>query len=332
MRSISFILTSLFCLASLQSAAEALSTKQDNPFASKSVCEMQAEDFLAKAGLSGNLTQPFNIDGPLNTGMCWWHSKLQRAAIYLAVFDRPNEPRPTSEEAKQIFRDLTQLTKVISIPGFRDWYHFTDVFRLEFYEVLGDWEISETLRLEFVKGLRALKPTDTFELQKISREVNEYKRVTFVLLKMPWLEAHSWLVTSYNGTAKNFEISFLDSKWPSGVQSFKSIDNSYVINEAYVTTRLSHGPDGQSVSVPVWEQTTESSKNPQAQGLVDRSSYPISLYVQNDNNDFLKITNAIRNHCGQETAFTLHEKQVRAKKEQRAFDQINWWRPGVSHN
>lgn len=59
---------------------------------------------------------------------------------------------------------------------------------------------------------------------------------------------------------------------------------------------------------------------------------PMSLHLQNDNSDFLKMTKAIREHCGGETAFTLHEKQVRADKEKRAFDQINWWRPGAPHN
>ena len=329
-RSISFILGALFCLISLQSGAEPR-PYNENPFAAKSVCEMNPEDFQAKAGHSGNLTQPQNEPGPLNTGMCWWHSKLQRAAIYLAVFDRPQDPRPTSEEAKQIFKDLSQLKTVVSIPGFTDWFHFTTAFRSEFYEVLGDWEIHETLRLEFVKGLRALKPMDSYQWQQINREVNEYKRVTFLFLKMPDVRTHSWLVNSVTGSIENFQMSFIDSTYSSGLQSYKSQGNEYVITEALHYTRSTNTPNG-AISEPSVRYETSKKAYPEANGLVDTGGRSMSLYVQNDNTDFLKITEAIRKHCGGDTAFTLHEKEVRAKKEQRAFDQINWWRPGVPHN
>lgn len=329
------LLTALLCLASIHGAAKGIVKFDDpNPGASGDICQMTAEDFLAKAAHPGNLTANHNAAGPLNTGMCWWHSKMQRAAIYLAVFDRPDQPAPSREEAIQIFKDLRNYKKVVSIPGYTNWKEFSDAFSSEFYQELGNWEIAESLRLGFVQGLRAEGTTSTQMLQKISDEVNDYKRVTFVLLKMPLLEAHSWLLQSMELKGSDFIAGFIDSNWPNHVSVYESKGNVYRYS-MHNGLQLEDPVTGIKKYRYAWEPTEDVAAYPEEKGLIiPKSSGPVSmsLYLQNDNLFFQKVVSAIKAKCGGETPFTLHEKEVVKRKIQKEFERQNWYRPGVPHN
>lgn len=330
-----FLLAALVCLASVQGAAKSTSRYDaPNPWASADICQMRAEDFLAKAQHPLNLTFNRNAPGPLYTGLCWWHSKMQRAALYLAVFDQPKATKPTSQEATAIFRSLENLESVISIPGFSSWFAFTDSYRTEFYQALGDWEIRESLQLGFLKGLRATGKTDLSMIQKISDEVNDYKRLTFVLLKMPYLEAHSWIVQSMSTHGKHFEMGFIDSNYSSSVNKYQSQGNRYYLTMQN-SLQISADSDGKILYNYAWEPEDEiiefsREKGPAYPSLAGPT--PMSLYLQNDNLAFQKMTAAIKAKCGGETPFTLHEKEVVKRKLQKEFERQNWYRPGVPHN
>lgn len=330
------LLTALLCLASIHGAAKGIVKFDDpNPGASGDICQMTAEDFLAKAAHPGNLTANANASGPLNTGLCWWHSKMQRAAIYLAVFDRPAQPRPTQAEAIQIFKQLRDYKAVVSIPGFIDWNEFTEAFRLEFYQVLGHWEIQESLRLGFVQGLRAEVPTSTQMLQKISDEVNDYKRVTFLLLKMRYLEAHSWLVQSMDLKGSDFKMDFIDSNWSNHVTVYESHENTYRYSKHNGLHKEVDVATGFRKYRYAWQPDEDVSSYPREKGLIypkTSGPAPMSLYLQNDNLFFQKVVSAIKAKCGGETPFTLHEKDVVKRKIQKEFERQNWYRPGVPHN
>jgi hypothetical protein len=341
-----FLLTATLCLASvqdaalaatLQSSAEASIVGYDdpNPFASAEICQMKAEDFLAKAEHPSNLTSNFNDDGPLGTGLCWWHTKMQRAALYLAVFDGPDQPLPTREEALQIFAKLRDLKEVVSIPGFKNWFDFTQAFHDEFYQILGQWEIQDSMQLQFWKGVRALKTTDAATLKNISLEINEYKRLTFVLLKMPYFEAHSWLAQSFELEGTDFKIGFIDSNSPSHVNQYESKGNNYMFQTHNGFETTTDPKTGLTSGRYLWPAKKESKSFPNKKGLVvpiGRDGKSMTFYLQNDNLDFQKITAAVKTHCGGETPFTLHEKEVVKLKVQREFERQNWYRPGVPHN
>jgi hypothetical protein len=330
------LLTAALCLASVQGAAQApiVGYDEPNPLASADICKMRAEDFLVKAQHPSNLTSNFNAAGPLGTGLCWWHSKMQRAAIYLAVFDQPEMPKPTKAEALHIFAMLRDLKEVVSIPGFQNWFDFTAAFHDEFYQILGHWEIRDTVQLEFLKGVR-IQSTSPETLQKISQEVNDYKRLTFLLLKMDSLSAHSWLAQSFELEGTNFNIGFIDSNIPSNVNRYETKLNRYSIQMHTGLQETTDSVTGLTSRRYLYPPTENTISYPQNKGLVypDKSGgIPIGLFVQNDNLDFQKISDAVKAHCGGETPFTLHEQEVVKLKLQREFERQNWYRPGVPHN
>jgi len=69
-----------------------------------------------------------NPPGSLNTGLCWMHSRYQRAASYLANF-RPERPRPGRAEGERLVRQLIRRDAVVEIPGYRDLKEFSTEYR-----------------------------------------------------------------------------------------------------------------------------------------------------------------------------------------------------------
>lgn len=338
------LLVASLCLASIQGAAQAPNVgaaqapgvryDDPNPFASADICQMKADDFLTKAAHPLNLMANYNADGPLGTGMCWWHSKMQRAAIYLAIFDRPDLPKPTTAEALNIFAKLRDLKEVVSIPGFANWFDFSNAYKTEFYQILGHWEVRDTLQLQFLKGIRSTEANPEM-LKKISQEVNDYKRLTFLLLKMPLLEAHSWLAQSFELNGADFEVGFIDSNSPHNVNNYKSKGNVFLYQEHSGVEENIDPVTGQITRRYLWEAKENKKSYPRSEGMVYpsvRRPKSVALYLQNDNLDFQNITAAVKAYCGAETPFTLHEKEVAKLKLQREFERQNWYRAGNPHN
>jgi hypothetical protein len=68
--------------------------------------------------------------GPIGGGMCWLHSRLQRQFTYLANY-RPDQPRPSQEEAQRIINRIVNREGVTEIPGFRNLHEFSAAYRRE---------------------------------------------------------------------------------------------------------------------------------------------------------------------------------------------------------
>jgi len=64
-----------------------------------------------------------NTSGWLNTGLCWWTSRLQRSALYLAYLS-PNKPKPNKLQAKKIIRKLFHMRSLVEVPGYSNFYDF----------------------------------------------------------------------------------------------------------------------------------------------------------------------------------------------------------------
>ncbi|HXH73564.1 MAG TPA: hypothetical protein VNJ08_01265 [Bacteriovoracaceae bacterium] len=71
-----------------------------------------------------------NPPGPVNGGMCWLHTRLQRQFTYLANYE-PKAKRPTHEEAMEIIDRIVQRKGVTVIPGFNDLYDFSAKYEKE---------------------------------------------------------------------------------------------------------------------------------------------------------------------------------------------------------
>jgi hypothetical protein len=62
------------------------------------------------SGINPNLFSFSNTGGILNGGVCWWHSRMQRAALYLTVY-LPDMPPPSKPEVRRILCDLMTAQK-----------------------------------------------------------------------------------------------------------------------------------------------------------------------------------------------------------------------------
>lgn len=71
-----------------------------------------------------------NPPGSFNTGLCWFHSRYQRAASYLANF-RPDLPRPTRERGAELALRIMDRSAVVEIPGFNNLREFSEEYRQE---------------------------------------------------------------------------------------------------------------------------------------------------------------------------------------------------------
>lgn len=66
------------------------------------------------AASNPNLLAFGNSGGLLRNGVCWWHSRFTRAALYLVYFE-PSKPKPDARTARKAIRSLMNADRVVEI-------------------------------------------------------------------------------------------------------------------------------------------------------------------------------------------------------------------------
>ncbi|MGK5087603.1 hypothetical protein WDW86_08600 [Bdellovibrionota bacterium FG-2] len=95
-----------------------------------------------------------NQGGAFSSGVCWWLSRFQRAALYLARF-YPELPKPTADEARKLIRRLAQMNEVVEIPGYRNIFDFSCDFSTLIQRRLERWQILDGIfRFAWIEGIR----------------------------------------------------------------------------------------------------------------------------------------------------------------------------------
>ena len=124
--------------------------------------------------------------GPLLVGECWWHARLQRSALYLAVF-RPELPKPDRKEARAIIDRLARNEEVVEIPGFSDFQQFAHEHEGKLRNYLARWELRDIFRNKYYK--KANRPwkmsADDFKfaMDELHESVALRHRVTLLTLR-----------------------------------------------------------------------------------------------------------------------------------------------------
>jgi hypothetical protein len=162
-----------------------------------------------------NLPGFANEGGIRNKGVCWWHSRLTRSAIYLAWFD-PGGRRPDERSAKRIVESLLNAERVVSIPGYSNLRDFTLDNRRLVQERLDAAQLREGIFLfQWVNGLagrsRVPPPRLKAMMDRIHSEVST-EGLSYVKLQVPGIDAHSWIMTEmvpFDGGG--YKCRFLDS-------------------------------------------------------------------------------------------------------------------------
>ncbi len=158
-----------------------------------------------------------NLPGPINRGVCWWHSRFTRAANYLTVFRPDILKKPRSYEVVKILRHIRRRDKVVEIPGYRNLYEFSEDHKALIEKELNRWSLIDAFNFSLVNGLRGNTKEKPKKLETMMDDlfhlVRDRGRVVFQTLQLPGFSSHSWLVVDMQPTLEGYEVSVVDSNY-----------------------------------------------------------------------------------------------------------------------
>lgn len=169
----------------------------------------------------------FDNDGGLfNGGVCWWHSRFQRAVWTLAEY-RPELSKPTRKEAIRIIDNFSHFRGVQVIPGYSDFRSFSADFKKEIQNELNAWQLRDGLFkqswLAAMKG-RANLDKNPAKLQRMMDDLYQYSLQGIREGFTPWvmlqlkgiIGAHSALIVDMkrNSAQNGYALSIVDSNFP----------------------------------------------------------------------------------------------------------------------
>ena len=159
-----------------------------------------------------------NQGGLLNGGTCWWHSRLQRAAVYLARF-RPELPRPDQSGVERILKDLVHFRSVVEIPGYSGFAEFSHDHERLVQRELDLWQIRDGfVNQQWIRGLsgRPELPARRLEkrMEKIHRAFKTSKPGLWLMVQMKGITSHALLLLGMEPTSEGYHLRFIDSNFP----------------------------------------------------------------------------------------------------------------------
>jgi hypothetical protein len=181
-----------------------------------------------------------NDGGILDGGVCWWHSRFQRSALYLTVYLPNEEPIPPSRMQPLIWK-IMQANEVVEIPGFNNFREFSMAYQEKIQKCLNATQILEGVFLfSWINGLAGLPEVSA---EKMRRQMdNIYEEVTrhglaYVKLQTPGIDSHAWLFTEMekldpadSGGRQGYKYKFIDSNYPGETTTWFYFDGDTRIN------------------------------------------------------------------------------------------------------
>lgn len=172
--------------------------------------------FVKDLTLDSKNLMPFNNRGGLGGGgVCWWHSRFQRNALYLTIY-QPKLPKPKRAEVITLINQIRKAEKVITIAGYENFSEFAEENQNLIQSELERWQKSDSiLHFSWLKGLSG-KAVNSQEKMKeimdaIYEEVEIQKNIAYTTVQIKGVAAHSWLVVRMNKTEDGYELEVLDS-------------------------------------------------------------------------------------------------------------------------
>lgn len=251
-------------------------------FASSEICSR------VQSGVAEYLEDPMtrisfqNQGGLLGGGVCWWHSRFQRAGAFLAVF-APEKPKPTKFQAYQIVQSLRSMNKIVEIPGYENFYQFTRANHKYIQSLFENWQIQDGLyNQEWIRGLSGdwELPADKMKVRMdtLFRQFNKSIQPMWIMAQMKGVTSHSFIVLGMTKTENGYSMRLIDSKDPSRTKTYE-----YKVGQRFI------------------------------RGNFETSSFVPYLGFQKD---FLLITKAIERKCGKIFGYTdeLPRGEIEIKK------------------
>lgn len=161
-----------------------------------------------------NLMSFKNHGGIRNGGVCWWHSRFQRAALYLTHYN-PSAEKPDLATARQIIRTIRNANDIVEIPGFINFLEFSTHFKNEIQNELEAWQRFESLRFTWIRGLRGSTHVSAEWMKQLMdnlyQETEVEGNISFQKLQMKGITAHAWLVVSMKKFDNGYDLEIIDS-------------------------------------------------------------------------------------------------------------------------
>jgi hypothetical protein len=164
-----------------------------------------------------------NEGGLFDGGVCWWHSRFQRAVWYLADF-APERPAPTRKQASVLIRKLISRRHVVVIPGYSDFRSFSRDFQPEIQKALNRWQIRDAvINQAYLRGLAG--KTQFHEPKRLQARMDKIFRrytrakakgdVLWLMLQMHGIDSHASLLQSMEALpGGGYRLSLVDSNFP----------------------------------------------------------------------------------------------------------------------
>jgi hypothetical protein len=159
-----------------------------------------------------------NQGGLINGGVCWWHSRLQRAVFYLAKFN-PTLPPPDKKQLKVILRNLRYFKQVVVIPGFANFYDFSKTYHKEIQTLLEKWQLSDGfIYFQWIRGLSGStneSPEKYLKrMHKLYLHIKTSKYIKWTMLQLPGISSHALLILDMKLVGNNeYEFLIIDSNY-----------------------------------------------------------------------------------------------------------------------
>jgi hypothetical protein len=160
-----------------------------------------------------------NRGGLANGGVCWWHSRYQRAAVYLTTY-RPDLPKPTRKQAKKIVRQIRKRRSVVIIPGYNNFAEFSGAWRYLIQKSLERWQILDGFVFQsWIAGLTGRSSVSPKNLKKkmdrLYKDVMVKGNISYQKLQLKGIVAHAWLVVDMKKRSNGYTLKIIDSNYKS---------------------------------------------------------------------------------------------------------------------
>ncbi len=162
-----------------------------------------------------NLMAFRNQGGIGNGGVCWWHSRFQRHALYLTIF-KPEENKPTLSEVEILIKKIRKGKEVVTIPGFNNFYEFTSRYAHLIQAELEAWQINDGVtKFGWTVGLSGKSLATSAKLQimmdNLYQEVEVKNTIAYQKLQIKGITAHAWLVVNMKKLSNGYDLEVIDS-------------------------------------------------------------------------------------------------------------------------
>lgn len=159
-----------------------------------------------------------NRGGLMNGGVCWWHSRFQRAAAYLVEF-RPDLDAPADHEIPQLLKEIKSMSSVITIPGFNNFFDFTQRYQPKIQSLLEAWQREDGfINQQWLRGISGKYELEPAAMRdRMNTLYDQFKRSmkpVWIMAQIKGIESHSFLLVDMQQTNDGYELLVIDSNFP----------------------------------------------------------------------------------------------------------------------